>query len=72
MFKEGLIFQIINQTDHCQKEKEKSNWINEHKIGRKIIIEFSGLDEETYSYLKYDNNENKKGKDTKKCVLKSN
>ena len=55
MLNQNLTFQILKQTDRCLKEK-KSNWTNRAK---------------TYSYLKENNDEDKKkAKDTKKCVIK--
>ena len=41
------------------------------ELGGKIMKEFLGLRAETYSYLIDDGNEDKKGKGTKKCVLKT-
>ena len=41
-----------------------------YDLGRKIMSEFAGLRAKTYSYLIDDGNENKKAKDTKKCVIK--
>ena len=40
------------------------------ELGRKIIIKFVGLRAKTYSYLIDDSSEDKKAKDTKKCVMK--
>ena len=40
------------------------------KLGLKIMKEFIGLKSKTYSYLTHNNDEDKKGKDTKKCVIK--
>ena len=40
------------------------------ELGRQIMKEFVGLRAKTYSYLKYNNVEDKKAKDTKKCVIK--
>ena len=40
------------------------------ELGREIMINFVGLRAKTYSYLIDDGNENKKGKGTKKCVIK--
>ena len=40
------------------------------ELGGQIMKEFVGLRTKTYSYLKYNNNEDKKAKGTKKCVIK--
>ena len=40
------------------------------ELGGKIMKIFVGLSAKYYSYLKNDGSENKKGKDTKKCVIK--
>ena len=40
------------------------------ELGGQIMKEFVGLREKTYSYLKGNNDEDKKVKGTKKCVMK--
>ena len=40
------------------------------ELGEQIMKEFFGLRAKTYNYLKDNNDENKKAKDTKKCVIK--
>ena len=40
------------------------------KLGGKIMKKFVGLRAKYYSYLMDDGSENKKAKDTKKCVIK--
>ena len=40
------------------------------KLGGQIMEEFVGLRAKTYSYLKDNNDEDKKAKGTKKCVIK--
>ena len=40
------------------------------ELGGKIMKEFVELRSKTYSYLKGNNDEDKKAKDTKKCVIK--
>ena len=41
-----------------------------HKLGGKIVEDFAALRPKTYSYLTGENDENKKAKITKKCVIK--
>ena len=40
------------------------------ELGGQFMKEFFGLRAKTYSYLKDNNDEDKKAKDTKKCVIK--
>ena len=40
------------------------------ELGRQIMKQFLGLRAKTYSYLKDNNDEDKKAKGTKKCVIK--
>ena len=40
------------------------------ELGGQIMKEFVGLRAKTYSYLKDNNDEDKKAKNAKKCVLK--
>ena len=40
------------------------------ELGGKIMPEFVALKPKTYCSLKYDNNENRKAKFFKKCVIK--
>ena len=40
------------------------------ELGGKIMVEFAALRPKRYSYLRDDNDENKKAKGTKKCVVK--
>ena len=49
---------------------EKVIGLMKDKLGRKIMIKFVGLRANTYSYLTDDGSEDKKAKDTKKCVIK--
>ena len=42
------------------------------ELGGQIMKEFVGLRAKTYSYLKDNNDEDKKAKNTKKCVIKKN
>ena len=57
--------------DHCLKEKiKKVTGLMKDELGRKIMTKFVGLRAKTYSYLTDDGSEDKKAKDTKKCVIK--
>ena len=40
------------------------------KLGRKMMIKLVGFRAKNYSYLIDNGSEDKKGKDTKKCVIK--
>ena len=40
------------------------------ELGEKIMAEFAALKPKKYSYLTDDSDENKKAKDTKKCLIK--
>ena len=51
-------------------KNEKIIGLMKEKLGGEIMKEFFGLRAKTYIYLKENNNENKKAKDTKKCVIK--
>ena len=42
MLRQGLTLQILNQTDHCLKEKIKIGSMK-HKLGGQIMMEFVGL-----------------------------
>ena len=52
------------------KEKKKVIGLMNDELGGKIMKKFVGLRAKTYSYLKDSNDEDKKGKGTKKCVIK--
>ena len=51
-------------------KNEKIISLVKEKLGGQIMKEFVGLRAKTYIYLKENNDENKKAKDTKKCVIK--
>ena len=71
MSKQSLILQIMNQTDHCKKEKiKKLIALMKDELGGNILKQFPGLREKAYSYLIDDGSENKKAKGTKKCAIK--
>ena len=57
--------------DHYQKENvKKVIGLIKDELGGKIMTKFVGLRPKTYSYLINDSSEDKKAKDTKKCVIK--
>ena len=60
----------MNLIDHCLKEKiKKVIGLTKDELG-KIMIKLIGLRAKTYSYLIDNGREDKKAKDTKKCVIK--
>ena len=67
-----LILHIMNQIDHCLKEKKLNKMIGlmKNELGGKIMTKFIGLRKKTYTYLIDDGCEDKKAKGTKKCVIK--
>ena len=66
MLKKGLILQIMNKTNHCQKEKNKK-WINESSINWKNHERICWIKSKNCNG-KDDGNEGKKAKGTK-CVI---
>ena len=51
-------------------ENKKVIGLMEDELGGEILKEFVGLRAKPYRYLKNNNNEDKKAKDTKKCAIK--
>ena len=51
-------------------KKKKVIGLMKDELGGQIMKEFVGLRAKTYSYLKDNNDEDKKAKGTKKCVIK--
>ena len=71
MLQQDLTLQILKQTDHYLKEEiKKVVRLMKDELGDQIIKQFVGLRAKTYSYLKDNNDEDKKAKSTKKCVIK--
>ena len=71
MLKQDLTLQIFNQPDHCLQGK-KIIGLMKDELGGQIKKEFGGLRARLYSYLKYNNDENKKNKKHKKVSHKKN
>ena len=59
----------VNRTLPTGKNKEVIG-LKKDELGRKIITEFVTLRPKTYSYSTDDGKEDKKAKETKKCVTK--
>ena len=51
-------------------KNEKVTGLMKDELGGQIMKEFVGLRAKTYSYLKDTNDEDRKAKGTKKCVIK--
>ena len=51
-------------------KKKKVIVLMNDELGRKFMTKFVGLRTKTYTYLADDGSEDKKAKDTKKCVIK--
>ena len=51
-------------------KNKKVNGLMKDELGGKVIIEFVALRPKTYSHLTDDCKEDKKAKETKKCVIK--
>ena len=61
MLRKDLALQILNQTDQFLEEKNKKvTGLMKGELGRQIMNKFFGLRAKTYSYLKDNNNEDKK------------
>ena len=53
MLKQDLTLQILNQTNHCLKEKlKKGAGLMKDELGGQIMKEFAGLRAKAYSYLR--------------------
>ena len=72
MLKKGLLLQIMSWPEHYLKKKVRVIELIKYELGEKIMKKFVGLRAKTYSYLIYDGSEDKKAKDTRKCVIKKN
>ena len=69
MLKLHLILQIMNRPLRKGKNK-KVIALMKDKLGGQIMNVCAGLRAKTYSYLKDNNGEDKKGKCRKKCAIK--
>ena len=70
MLKLDLMFQTMNQIDHCLKEKLEVIGLMKEGLGGKILTKSLRLRAKTYSYLIDHSGEDKKAKGTKKCAIK--
>ena len=68
MLKQNLALQIDRRLP--KGKNKKVNGLMKDELGAKILTKFVGLRTKTYSYLIDDGNKDKKGKGTKKCVIK--
>ena len=72
ILKQDLILQIMSQTDHYLKGKNKKViGLIKDELGEKTMKDFAALSSKTYSHLTDNNNEDKKAKCIKKCVIKN-
>ena len=63
-----LIFQVMNQIDHCLKRKiKKVIRLMKNELGGNIMIKLVGLTAKTHSYFIDDGREDKKAKGTNVC-----
>ena len=63
------MLQILNYTDYCLKGKnKKALGLMKYELGGQIMKEFVGLIAKTYSYLKDNNNKDKKAQNAQKRV----
>ena len=62
-------FIVHVKSEDIYKDKEVIGFMKD-KLGGQIMKEFAGLRAKAYSYLKDHNDEDKKEKDTQKCVIK--
>ena len=71
VLKRDLTLQIMSAIDHYLQERiKKVIGLMKDELGGKIITEFVALRPKTYSYSTDDGKEDKKAKETKKCVIK--
>ena len=68
MLKLDLIFQVMNQIDHCRKRKiKKVIRLMKNELDGNIMIKLVGLTAKTHSYFIDDGREDKKAKGTRVC-----
>ena len=73
MLKKDLALHILRQTDRCLKEKNKKViGLRKDELGGQNGKKFVELRAKTYCYITENNEENKKEKGIKKCVIKRN
>ena len=70
MLKKGLILQIELSRPLPKEKKKKVVELMKDELGGKSMKKFVRLITKNYSYLKDGGSEDKKAKDTKKCVIR--
>ena len=62
MLKQDFTLQILNQANHCLKEKIKIIGLIKYELGEKTMKEIVRLIAKAYSYSKYNKDVGKKAK----------
>ena len=74
ILKQQLLFHVISNHELgrplLRGKNEKIIGLMKDELGGKIMTEFAPSRPKTYRYLAHDNDENKKSRGTKKCVIK--
>ena len=64
------LYRLHKNRRHLLRHQKRCNWFNKRWFRWENKEEFAVLKVKTYSYLTDNNDEDKKAKDTKKCVVK--
>ena len=70
MLKQDLALQILKNRPLPKVKNKKVSGLMKDELGGQIMQKFVGLRAKTFNYLKDSNDEDKKAKGTKKCVIK--
>ena len=70
MLQQDLTLPILKETDHYLKKKIKNSNLTNKRLDGQIMKEFVGSRAKAYSYLKGNNDADKKNKRQKRCVTK--